>query len=84
MLLQKYPELKQHVKHMKTYKRLTPAGELIEQWELIDGQWKETTEIVKARERIAALRLELAKMSPQNDAEACPEDDSLDNFDELL
>ena len=83
MLLQKYPELKRHSKHMKIYRILDSAGELVEQWELIDGEWKETTELVKAKERVEALQAELMKIISQNDVKACPDTVESGDFDEL-
>lgn len=40
---------------VKTYKRLNLDGTLAEQYELIDGQWIDVTEVEKAKEELVRL-----------------------------
>lgn len=69
MLFKKYPELKQHAAHCKSYTKLTRSGALIEKWELVDGTWHNVTELERAKARLAALQAELDAMDePENKA----------------
>ena len=70
MLFKKYPELKEHCAHCKTYARLTRSGELIEKWQKINGVWKDVTNLEKAKLRVAALQKELDKMNKQDENHA--------------
>lgn len=46
---------------VKTYKRLNLDGTLAEQYELINGQWVDVTEVEKAKEELVRLEEEIER-----------------------